>query len=236
MHHPSVYHTIAIFERLLRDVPPLVPERTLSDAKAAYEQMRHNYSLSLREVEAVLLEFGKKLWPYRRAFHEFYEVYEGKLGEQFLRAKMKGNTKKKYDEFRALGGTYRALHSGENVEFFSSNERQKLCVILVEVSQSIREHTAQSVQSVDREQYEKRIVEFHTILEDIETRLDTLRQMAEDESEHPELREDLLSQVEGFEHGLCLLGQHTSYEAVCSSVEHHEGRRTDRKKRQLYKQ
>lgn len=234
MHQHSVYHTISIFEQLLRDIPPLVPASVIQDGKRMHEQIEHNYGLSLQDVDAILVAFGKQVWPQRKAFHEFYDIYEGTLGDQFLQSSLPGPLKKRYREFCTYGGDYRALYRGENVDFFTPEERQALCQHLVDVSTKVHAHTVQAVQSVDRYKYERRIAEFQDILTDIEERLQELRQMANDEHEHPELREELLAQVENFEHGLCLLDSHTQHHAVCSFKEHHEGRRYELKRRRNY--
>lgn len=234
MHQHSVYHTIAIFEQLLRDVPPLLPAQILQDGKNMHEQMAHNVMLTLDEAEQMLISYGKRVWTYRKAFHEFLDIYEGKLGDQFLQAALPGTLKKRYREFCSYGGDYGALYRGENVDFFTPEERQILCTTLVDVSQKVRKHVVQALQSVDRYRYEQRIAEFEDILTDIESHLNELRRMADDEREHPELREELLAQIESFEQGLCLLDSHTSHYAVCMFKEHHEGRKHELKKKNSY--
>ena len=235
MHQTSLHHTIAIFDRLLRDMPPLVPAQIAQDGKRMFEQMEHNVSLSLEDTETMLVSFGKRIWAYRKAFHEFYDIYEGRLGDQFLKSSLPASAKKRYREFCVYGGDYRSLYRGENVDFFTPEERQVLCEKLVDVSQKIRLHTVQAVQSVDRHRYERRIVEFQDILHDIENRLEDLRTMADDEREHPELRDELLTQVESFEHGLCLLDSHTSHHAVCNLQAHHQGSKKELQRRKRYR-
>lgn len=229
MHQPSVQHTLFVFGRLLDDMPPLVPQEIQSDMQQAYEQMRHNYSLSLQELEDTIIVFGKKLWPYRKAYDEFLDIYEGKLGEQFLLGRLPLAMKKRYQEFKAVGGHFRDFHHGAPAMFFTSEERTKLCEALVETNLDIRRHAIQSVLSIDQEYYQKRVIEFQTILEDIEKRLDTLRLMADDEQEHPELAGEIREQVRSFEYGLCLLEPAHTYEAVCKSEEHFQGRKLDKK-------
>ena len=228
MHEPSVKHTLYIFERLYRDMPPLVPEIIRLDMRQALEQMRHNYTLSLKELEATLFIFGKNLWPYRKAFDEFFDIYDGELGEAFLLQRLKPKSKKRYKEFLDYGGSYRDLHTGGPITFFSSGERADLCTFLVDVKKDVRDYTVQSVTSTEKQKYESLIVEYQSILDDIEKRLDALRVMADNEQEHPELAAEIRAQIEGFEHGLCLLGPHTQFAAVCSSEEHFVGRKREK--------
>lgn len=224
----AIQHTRAIFERLAETVPPLVPQAIRADLKQALEQVESNDTLTLEEVEATVLSFGKRLWPYRRAFDEFYDLSESELAELFLLQRLPPKMKKRYQEFLAHGGSFQDLRSGHPAMFFSIEERMKLCEILVDVSTAIRGYTKQRVASTERQRYEERIVEFQTILEDMEKRLDTLRQMAEDEQEHPDLAAEIRAQIRAFEQGLCLLGPNTSYDAVCRAEEHVVGRKVEK--------
>ncbi len=229
MHTPIVQHTLWIFERLRKDVPPLVPAEIVDDIDQAIEQIRSNFDLEIKELDKTVIVFGKKLWPYRKAFEEFLDVYEAQLGEKFLLGKLTKNIANRYQEFLAHGGTLRDLHTGNPASFFTPEERTELCMALVEMNKSVRDHAAQAVVTGDRQRYEKKVVEFQIILDDIEKRLDTLRTMADDEQEHPELAEEIREQILSFEYGLCLLGPAHSYEAVCSAKGHYVGRKHEKK-------
>lgn len=233
MHSLSVKHTLDIFSYFVKKMPPLVPKNIVVDAKQAYEQMKSNLDLKLEEMEKTIIVFGKKLWPYRRAFGEFFDIYENKMGEKFLLGKFEPGLKRRYKEFLEYGGTFRDLHSGNPALFFSADERVQTCKALIEVNEDITKYTAQAVLSSERIQYEKRIVEFQIILDNIEKRLGSLLMMADDEQEHPELAAEIRAQVLSFEYGLCLLGPPHHYDAICQSEEHFEGRKIEYKIRNL---
>mgnify|MGYP001574372668 CR=1 FL=1 len=158
MHSPAVAHTLWIFERLYREAPPLLPGEIKTDMAHALEQMRSNFDLSLEELENTVIVFGKKVWPYRRAFEEFLDLYEAKLGERMLIAKLPRALKARYREFVAHGGSLRDLHGGHPAQFFAASERMALCELLIGMNEDVRQHTAQAVASIDRERYEKRVV------------------------------------------------------------------------------
>src|SRR3989344_7853421 len=223
----SVKYTLNIFKRLIIKTPPLIPVILKEDAKHAYEQLCHNYDLTLGDLEKTIIIFGKKLWPYRKAFEEFFNIYESKFGEKFLIGKLAPALKKRYKEFREYGGAFRDLHSGNPALFFSPVERVEICRSLMSVNDDIIQYTAQAVLTSDRVAYEKRIVEFQVILDDIEKRLDSLRLMADDEQEHPELAAEIRQQVLSFEYGLCLLGPPHHYAAICQAEDHFVGRRKE---------
>ena len=228
MHNPSIKHTLNVFSHLIKKLPPLVDKNIKADCRRAYEQISQNYDLGLAEFEKTIIIFGKKLWPYRRAFEEFFNLYESKFGEKFLIGKLAPALKKRYKEFREYGGAFRDLHSGNPALFFSPVERVEICRSLMSVNDDIIQYTAQAVLTSDRVAYEKRIVEFQVILDDIEKRLDSLRLMADDEQEHPELAAEIRQQVLSFEYGLCLLGPPHHYAAICQAEDHFVGRRKEK--------
>jgi hypothetical protein len=228
MHHKTVIHTLKIFERIYKDLPPLLPDEIRHDMGIAIEQVRHNFSLTIGELEDTMVMFAKRAWPYRQAFHEFIDVYEGKMGESLLLQKLTPELKKEYERFLAHGGSYRDLVVGGPTHFFSPEERVEIAVTLISIRKSIRDHVEQAVLSTERAAYEARVFEFHDILDELEKRLDTLRLMADNEQEHPELAAEIREQVKAFEYGLASLGPHTSFSAVMGSEEHFIGRKKDK--------
>ncbi|MCB9798662.1 hypothetical protein H6758_02975 [Candidatus Nomurabacteria bacterium] len=225
----TIHYTLHIFERLIRQMPPLVPEKIQKDMHRAFEQMRHNPSLQEQDLEDTIVVFGKKVWPYRQAFLEFFRVHEGRLAEKAFLKKASAGIKKKYKEFQAGGGNFRDLYYGRLALFFTSEQRNEICVLLVEVYEDVRRHAKQAVLSSQRVQYEKRIEEFKKVLKDIEKQIEGLHMMADNEQEHPELAEEIRQHIRGFEHGIALLGPSIDYTAVCNSGLHFQMRKEQKR-------
>lgn len=228
MESNAILHTIDILDMLYRRMPPLVPASIITDMAEAIRDVRKNPHVSLQEVEEVTLSFGKKLWPYRKAFYEFTSQYEGEMGEMYLLGHLTQQMKKRYQEFLTYGGSFRELCIGRPALFFTAEERGVLCSVLPQVLQDVRLFAMQAVVSTEKSRYRARVHEFATILVDIERRLDSLRAMAEEEQEHPELATEIRAQVHSFEAGLCLLEQETRYDAVCQAEEHFVGRKKEK--------
>jgi len=229
-----IQHTQIIFEHLCAELPPALPRDIRDEVVQAQEQVRSNLALTLHELEDTMVYIGKKLWPYREAFQEFYRVYEGNLGEAYLLRKFTPTLKKKYEAFKTNGGSFRDLHSGTNVTFFTPDERTKICEALIAVEDEIRAYTVQAILSTDERRYTKRVEEFTKILGDMEMRLGALREMADMEGEHPELAAEIRDQIRAFEQGFALLGPSIRHDAVCNAEEHFVGRRSIKKIRQRH--
>lgn len=221
----SLKYTISLCQKLYEDMPPLVPKEIRGNMEKAIDQIQNNLSLTQEEVETTMIFFGKQLWPYREAFEEFYRVYEGTMGEKIFLRKLDVVLKQKYLEYIKQGGSYRNLYTGNNLTFFSSDERVALCTAMVDIENDVEQYARQAVVSTDKTRYEKRIQEFQHILNDIEARMQSLREMAQIEGEHPELKAEIEAQVRAFEQGLCLLAPKTKYHAVCNALEHFQGRK-----------
>lgn len=222
-----VAHTTMLFERLCRQIPPLVPDGIQKDMSNALEQVQENVSLTIEELEDTVIFFGKQLWPYREAFLEFYRVYEGHMGETFLMQKLDPHLKKQYRLFKEMGGTFRDFHDGGLTNLFTAEDRMSLCEILVDVNAELWDYTVQKVLSTDRTQYEERIREFQQIFEDMEAKILSLAEMADREQEHPELAAEIREHIKGFEEGISLLGPKIGYDALCD-VSHFEGRKKEK--------
>jgi len=221
-------HTISIFERIYSNLPPLVPDETKKEMEHALEHLKNDTDLSTEETENTLIVFGKKIWPYWKAFNEFVDSFDGQMGEKFFVGKLNNELKQKYKLFKEHGGTYADVYSGGPAFFFGIDERQPMTEALLGADEDLKRYTVQAVLSTDRKKYEDLILDFQTILDDIEKRLDSLRLKADDEQEHPKLADEIRAHVRAFEHGLCLLGPHTRFQDVFEAEGFLEERRKTR--------
>ncbi|MBU0661288.1 hypothetical protein KKG22_03875 [Patescibacteria group bacterium] len=225
----SSIHTIQIFKQLVDHMPPLVPDELVADVQSAYEQAANNMTLSVEALEETMIVFGKKLWPYREAFFEFYRIYEGELGERFLLQKLHGVSKKHVQEFFASGGTFRSFYRGADLHtVLTPEDRQQLCEQLVGVDKDLWNYTVQRLLSTEEVAYQKKIEEFTLLFADMEQLVSGLHAMAEDEQEHPELAGEIREHIRSFEYGVSLLGPKMSYEALCEAPIHFIGRKKDK--------
>ena len=229
MHHPQIKHTIDIFERMYNNLPPLLPEEIKNEMEHALEHLHNDYTVSIEDVESIVIAMGKKIWPYWRSFQEFVDMAQGEMGEKFLLGKISLGLKSKYKKFKECGGSYRDLRTGGAMNFFDENERVEIAKMVVEVDQEVKKYVRQMSLSSDRKKYENLIIEFQEILDGIEKRLDNLRLAAEDEAEHPRLAEEIRAQIKSFEMGLCLLGPNIKNHEICGAEEFFQERKISKK-------
>lgn len=225
MKHSAVQHTLDIFRKLYDMIPPLVPKDTTTEMKQAIEQLSSNTLVTLEDVEDAMVLFGKKIWPYKQAFQELYDIYEELLAEKLLLGAMSHELKKKYKEFIAHGGAYSDIIHGGPMAFFISEQRQELGKALVDVRHAVRKHAHQAALSTDKSRYEMSVQTFSDLQTEIEDTISELHALADAEEEHLELVKEIRSHIRGFEHGFASLGPHVRHADVCAAVEYFDGRK-----------
>ncbi len=222
-------YTITIFQQIYNQLPPLVPEQIKEEMKHVLEHLQNDLTVTIDDVDETMIVFGKQIWAYWKAFQELLDLHEGELGEKFFLGHLPRELKARYKQFKEHGGTYFDVYSGSPRSFFTMEEWQTLTGVLVEVDNDIRNYTRQAVLSTEKNKYEELIINFQTILDDIEKRLISLRQIADDEQEHPQLADEIREQVRAFEFGLCLLGPHTKHEDVINAESFFQERKAYKK-------
>lgn len=212
-------YSISFFEQLLHDLPPLFSKADREAMQHALEHMKRDHSLTAEEIEITIIAFGKKIWPYHRAFEEFYEKVEQRRADDFFEAhaRGRGSLLAWFKEWRGQGHHSATLFRGTAATLgsLSTAERGAFCDVCVAVRQDLKHATLVLVTGQEREAYEKRIVEFKVLQEAIEERLAKLRAVADMTQEHPRLATEIRQAVRDFEKGLAFLRPHTTFEEVC---------------------
>tara|TARA_Y100000031_G_C8162409_1_gene357677 strand:+ start:138 stop:848 length:711 start_codon:yes stop_codon:yes gene_type:complete len=228
--HPLPY-SLGHLKELQNSLPPFFPEEDKKALRHAIDHLEHDANASADQAEQTLLVFGRKIWPYARAFGEFLTRVEKERAHEFLDAHIKTHPEL-YDWYKGYeyrNGNGYELFTGAHkyLEPLSVQDRAALCQILAEVKRDLRDATAVLVAGPERETYQRRVLEFTLVQEAVDERLERLRALADEEQNHPQLAEELRANIAGFEHGLALLGPHTSFEAVCSERERYHGRKAE---------
>lgn len=223
----TTQHTIAIFRHLYEFVFGVLPAALQEEMKHALEHITNDPELTRKDIEDTMIVFGKKVWPYRKALQEMIELHEGSVGEQFFRSALSRRMQKRFAEFLEHGGTLRDIHSGAPAHFFSSDERIELNHALVDMHQHLRAYVVQHLKGIGRREFDARVKEFTTILTELETELDHIRDMADNAQEHPLVAREMREHVRGFEHGLAFLGPEYTSDEVTRAREHFQGRKQE---------
>ncbi len=224
MHRP----TLQIFRHLLQDVSEYAPPSLIGEMRDAEKTLHENGQITIDDLEQIIIHFGKKTWPYRKAFNSFLVVTEGQMGEQFFVQKLSLNTKKAYTAYIGWGGTLQELMRGRQLtDFFLAEDRLDIARAVIELRGDIRRYVTQQVQSVLQKQFEAHVTSWTLVLQRVEEDLAVLREMAEESADHPHVASEIRAHIRACEYGLCLLGPETHHETLGRGREHFEGRKME---------
>ena len=219
--------TIKLFWHLYDNLPPVFPPEAACQIKNELENLSNRPNVELSEVEDKMIKFGYVIWPWSQAYKYFLAAVEEKLGEHFFLPKLSGGLREKYLNFKDFGGTLKDLQTGRPASFFTSEERSELGAALVETRLQLRDYLAREMVGIGRKQYLDKVEEYQNLLEKIELNLNALRDLAQNESDHQILADEIKGRIKDFEYGLCWLGAELNYETVCRAKDFFAGRKIE---------
>ncbi len=218
--------TLALFVYLVNDAPPLLSEDLKYQLRKELKNKQENES-TLAELEKTMIQYGYELWPWNQAFKEFLRQSEDRLGEQFFLSHLNPDLQKKYFEYRELGVTWREIYSGRAVHYIDESDRLEITQALISMRQNLKDFTSREVVGIKKQQYLDKVAEFKIVLEKIKENLNNLRALAQGESNHPTLANEISARVEAFEHGLCHLAPSFEHSEVEEAREFFVGRQRE---------
>lgn len=229
---PIVQHTLTIYETILNRIPPLVPHDITQSLEVELDRLYRREGTTIDEVEESMVVYGKRLWPYMKAFEEMVALHEIRLGDTFLTKRASPGLRKKYVLVRELGGKYKSIYSGGSLDHFDYTEKQELAGLLVDLKHEVRRYAMQAVLTHDRKTYEEKIAYYGGVIEEINGVIGLLRDFAEEHVEnHKNLAEDVRSKIKAIEQSLVFIGPQIDIEEIRKTPEYYKGRKEERKVR-----
>lgn len=216
---------VSIFKHLCENLPPLFPEEIAGEMRHALAHLENDPSVSVRAVENVLVRFGFEVWPWNQAHKEFLHAVEGEMGEHFLLPALSLELQEKYLDYKNYGLGLKDFYSGRVAEYFTPEERMEILPALERMKKCLKEYVRRDIVSLNRRQYLSKVDEFKILLEEIKIRLQSLKDLAEKEENHPSLADEIQSKIRGFEESLCGLGPEIHYGSLNQSFEFFEERK-----------
>jgi len=218
--------TLQIFKIFYNQLPSLVPGNILDEMEKSLRDLENSQDASLEDVEEIMIKFGYQVWPWHKAHREFLSAAEEKIGDHFVLHKLPSSLQDKYKKYRAYGMSPTDLHSEQVLgEYFDQDERGDLSRAVVDARMELKDFVGRQIVGLDREKFMHRVDELNDLLDDIKIELAALKNMAENETEHENLANEIMSKVKQIEYGLCLLGPELKKEEVEQAAEFFRGRK-----------
>lgn len=227
MYNNDLQHTLNIFQKMHDMLPPLVPAKVAENLAIALQETQENKDISLEELEDVMIEHGKRMWPYMRAFDDIYKTYESHLGNKLLLQRVSHGMKKKVDVLTQMGGSFHDMLSGSTHDMFDDDERVELTAHLIDLKQDIRKHATQAILSHDKDRYEEKVEHYGKMVEEINELLEDMRQFAHEEA-HERVVEDIHSHARAIDLQFAHLAPRVDIVEVRRLPEYYRGKHAER--------
>lgn len=218
--HPH-HFTLEILRNLIASAPGLFP----ADRRAAMEQraeaMAADASVRLPEIEKTVIEFGKEIWPYRKAFDDLHDRYGRAKEEAMMREKLDPETLSKMLEFVRDGGRLEDARNGALLEeSFTPEEKFAIGQAMIAAHEAVKEDLEKQCVAEKKAEFEEIVKHYRGVEEKLIDRVDTLRGMGE---ASPHWTADILEKVRAFEEGFGFLGREFTLDDVNASIEYYRG-------------
>lgn len=218
--------TLQIFRYLHGSVPPLFDQEKLRQMKDKI-LLFESGAESVERIEDEMIRFGYEIWPWNQAYKEYMRAAEEKIGEEFLFHSLCPSLQDKFLQFKKENVSMNDLYSGKCSDYLDHDERYELSVALLQAKKNLKVFVDRELVGLKKKEYLAKVNEFKKIFEKIKKHLNELNRLAEKESEHKMLADEIKSKVRSFEEGLCMLAPETSHEEIERTVEFFHGRRMD---------
>jgi hypothetical protein len=225
-----MHYTIKIFRHLYNNLPPLFPDDIEEMIKQSLEQFEAGGGVSLEELENEMRKYGYFVWPWNKAYRDFLEMAEYKIGDHFLLSHLSEDLQEKYNEFKEYGGTWHDLHSGRPAEFFTSEERAELVPAMVETKRKLREYVDRNLVGLVKKEYLKKVEKYNLMLNEIQDEIAGLKNLIVLEEAYPMLINEMRERIKDVENSLCLLGKELNFQEVKNMQKFFRGRKENLKR------
>lgn len=128
MEHPYPF-TLDLLKQVIAKAPVFFPAHRKKAMEDVFEKFRSDMGASLTDIEKAIVDFGREIWPYRKAFWSIHDTDGKPKEEQYLREETKKeDILEKYEDFLQKGGQHEDLRAGSArfETFFTPEEKISL--------------------------------------------------------------------------------------------------------------
>ncbi len=128
MEHPYPF-TVDLLKQVIAKAPVFFPAHRKKTMEDVCEKFKNDAGTSLADIEKAIVDFGREIWPYRKAFWSIHDTDGKPKEERYLREETKKEgILDKYEDFLKKGGQHEDVRAGsQRFEiFFTPDEKTSL--------------------------------------------------------------------------------------------------------------
>lgn len=128
MEHPYPF-TVDLLKQVIEKAPVFFPVRRKNEMMDVLQSCQKDIRTPLAHIEKAIVDFGREIWPYRKAFWSIHDTDGKPKEESYLREEAeKENVLTKYESFLKKGGGHEDLKFGSKrfEDSFTAEEKTAL--------------------------------------------------------------------------------------------------------------
>ncbi|MEK7606585.1 MAG: hypothetical protein AAB444_00060 [Patescibacteria group bacterium] len=216
--HPH-HFTLEILRNLVVSAPGTFPADRRVAILAECDALVADPKSRLEEIEGKIMEFGKEIWPYRKAFDDLHDRYSKSKEEALMREKLDSGTLSKMLEFTRDGGRLEDVRHGALLEeSFDPEEKFAIGQALLAAHETVKEELEKQCAGEKKAEFEEVVKHYQGVKEKLINRLDTLRGMGE---ASPKWAGEISEKVRAFEEGFGFMGREFTREDINGAIEYY---------------
>jgi hypothetical protein len=218
--HPF-HFSLSLLKSVIDNAPKVFPVRRREEMLKIYETMAANPQTTQAEIEKAIIDFGKEIWPYRKAFQEMYKRYGQAKEESLIRDKLNPELLTKFLEFLRKGGRLEDFrHGAVFEETFTAEEKFILGQANLAVHEQIMEEIENLCQGEKKAEFQELLEEFQELEKRLLEKINILKGLA---NQNPKWALEINERVRAFEEGFSFIEKTYREEDIDGVIDYYRG-------------
>lgn len=208
---------------MIGKIPSVFPAERKEAIKRQYEAYEKDEKISCILVERALVDFGREIWPYQKAWQELYEKY-GRIREaEFFEQHLPEELHHKYFACKVKGGghclrEYRMCGLMETC--FNPDEKFFLDETVIKALGQAKEAADKIIAGEKKLEYEKAFKKWSAEQKKMEEKINELKKMAGAE---PKWKAEIEEKVKTIEQGWSIMERDINFKDIQQIIDFYQG-------------
>jgi hypothetical protein len=222
INHPCQF-TLGLFAAMIEKVPAAFPAERLEAMKRQYDGYNKDKKIACAYVEKALVDFGREIWPYRKAWQEIYDKYGRAKEAEFFEKHLPEELHHKYFACKVKGGghclrEYRMCGLMETC--FNPDEKFFLDETVIKALGQAREAADKIIAGEKKDEYEEALKKWSAEQKKMEEKISELEKMAAVE---PKWRAEIEEKVKTIEQGWSIMEREITLKDIQQIIDFYQG-------------
>ena len=219
MTHPFE-NELFLLKKAIDKIPFTFSDEDKLGFEAKFKEFEADENVTRDKIEEQIVEIGKAVWPYRKAYEDMVSTYAQEKLEEFFKKHLSAPTLEKFEQFIKAGGNIKDFRRGKEFEeAFTPEENMEIEKALFDVQEDIKEFMKNIVQE-NQAEYEESLSIYTQKQEDLLNMMQSLKGMA---SKSEKWASEILNKVRDLEQGWSVVERDFDEDKIKHEIEYWQG-------------